>query len=123
MKKEKERQVNKINCPECDHTFEIDDNSYAKILQQVQTNEFNKLVDERVEKEKSINHEKLKVIEAKHKVELDEVVRQRDEKHKTEHTKTKHQIPLQDTLYLTKQESNQKNYFPVQALLHLEPQK
>ena len=42
--------MNKINCPECNHTFEIDDNSYAKILQQVQTNEFNKLVDERVEK-------------------------------------------------------------------------
>ena len=28
-------------------------------------------------KRKSINHEKLKVIEAKHKVELDEVTRQR----------------------------------------------
>ena len=76
--------MNKINCPECNHTFEIDDNSYAKILQQVQTDEFNKQVDEGVKKEKSLNAERLKVIEEKHKSELVELERKKDAQHKLE---------------------------------------
>ena len=44
--------MNKIKCPKCKETFEIDETSYAAILQQVRTEEFNNEIDSRLKIEK-----------------------------------------------------------------------
>ena len=65
-KKRKERKINmnKIVCPHCHNTFEIDNQDYASILNQVRDKEFEKQVklnDERKEKEKQDALELLKI--------------------------------------------------------------
>ena len=56
--------MNKIVCPHCHNTFEIDNQDYASILNQVRDKEFEKQVklnDERKEKEKQDALELLKI--------------------------------------------------------------
>ena len=56
--------MNKIVCPHCHNTFEIDNQDYAAILNQVRDKEFEKQVklnDERKEKEKEAALELLQV--------------------------------------------------------------
>ena len=40
--------LNKIVCPECNSAFSMDDSHYAKISQQVRTQEFNDELDKKV---------------------------------------------------------------------------
>ena len=62
--------MHEIKCPSCGKTFKVDETSYAAILAQVHTQEF----DEEI-------HEKLKQIEQQHKTELE----LQEEKLKSEH--------------------------------------
>lgn len=62
--------MHEIKCPSCGKTFKVDETSYAAILSQVHTQEF----DEEI-------HEKLKQIEQQHKTELE----LQEEKLKSEH--------------------------------------
>ena len=62
--------MHEIKCPNCNKTFKVDEASYAAILSQVHTQEF----DEEI-------HEKLKQIEQQHKTELE----LQEEKLKSEH--------------------------------------
>ena len=52
--------MNEIKCPNCGEMFQLDGNSYADILNQVRTNEFNKEISER-----------LQMAEEKHKTEAE----------------------------------------------------
>ena len=64
LRKERKLNMNKIVCPHCHNTFEIDNQDYASILNQVRDKEFEKQVklnDERKEKEKQDALELLKI--------------------------------------------------------------
>ena len=44
LRKERKLNMNKIVCPHCHNTFEIDNQDYASILNQVRDKEFEKQV-------------------------------------------------------------------------------
>ena len=90
--------MNKIVCPHCHNTFEIDNQDYAAILNQVRDKEFEKQVklnDERKEKEKEAALELLQV-------------KMNNEKALTLKEKDNEIKKLQDTLKSIEQESESK---------------
>ena len=90
--------MNKIVCPHCHNTFEIDNQDYAAILNQVRDKEFEKQVklnDERKEKEKEAALELLQV-------------KMNNEKALTLKKKDNEIKKLQDTLKSIEQESESK---------------
>lgn len=90
--------MNKIVCPHCHNTFEIDNQDYAAILNQVRDKEFEKQVklnDERKEKEKEASLELLQV-------------KMNNEKALTLKEKDNEIKKLQDTLKSIEQESESK---------------
>ena len=90
--------MNKIVCPHCHNTFEIDNQDYAAILNQVRDKEFEKQVklnDERKEKEKEAALELLQV-------------KMNNEKTLTLKEKDNEIKKLQDTLKSIEQESKSK---------------
>ena len=54
--------MNEITCPKCQKSFEIDENSYASIVQQVRTEEFKKELNSRLKIEKEKFDKDLEII-------------------------------------------------------------
>lgn len=64
--------MNEITCPNCKEIFKIDPKGYAAILNQVHNNEFDKALKERLEKA-------LELAEAKHKITLQDSLKEKDD--------------------------------------------
>lgn len=54
--------MNNIKCPHCGTVFTINETEYSQLLAQVRSNEFDKEIHDRLEKEKALLEEKSKMI-------------------------------------------------------------
>ncbi|MGX8835036.1 DUF2130 domain-containing protein [Amedibacillus sp. YH-ame6] len=70
--------MHEIKCPNCGTTFTIDEVSYAEILQQVRTQEFQQEVLEKVEQMKLQHQSELSLLEEKAKHELHQTLFEKD---------------------------------------------
>ncbi|MDR1781960.1 MAG: DUF2130 domain-containing protein [Bacilli bacterium] len=59
--------MNEIKCPNCGQIFTIDEANYAKILEQVRTNEFNKDLTKQLNEKENIFQQKIKLLEEQNK--------------------------------------------------------
>ncbi|MBR3220418.1 DUF2130 domain-containing protein [Candidatus Saccharibacteria bacterium] len=72
--------MHEIKCPNCHKTFKVDESSYAAILQQVKTQEFNDELHERLAQLESQHRSELKLVKAEAKNELQEELSEKDAK-------------------------------------------
>ena len=66
--------MSEIRCPKCQKSFEIDENSYASIVQQVRTEEFNKELNSRLKIEKEKFDKDLEIIKREQIEEKDKAI-------------------------------------------------
>lgn len=70
--------MNEIKCPHCHKVFTVDESSYADILSQVRTKEFNEEVHEKLEQIKNQHKSELELIEEKTKNSFDKQILQKE---------------------------------------------
>lgn len=70
--------MNEIKCPHCHKVFTVDESSYADILNQVRTKEFNEEVHEKLEQIKNQHKSELELIEEKTKNSFDKQILQKE---------------------------------------------
>ncbi|HFP6571767.1 DUF2130 domain-containing protein [Enterococcus faecalis] len=70
--------MNEIKCPHCHKVFTVDESSYADILNQVRTKEFNEEIHEKLEQIKSQHTSELALMEEKTKNSFDKQLLQKD---------------------------------------------
>jgi len=70
--------MNKIKCPHCQQEFEIDESSYASILSQVRTQEFNEEIHEKLSQKDQQYKTELKIQEEKLRNEFQQKLSEKD---------------------------------------------
>lgn len=55
--------MNQIKCPHCGKEFTIDESSYAEILNQIRTKEFNEEIHEKLDQIKKQHQGEIKLLE------------------------------------------------------------
>ena len=70
--------MNEIKCPNCGTTFKVDESSYAAILAQVRTKEFNQEIHDRLAEAEKQHEDSLKLAEEKAKNSLMEELSEKD---------------------------------------------
>lgn len=78
MSKDKENKMSQIKCPNCGTEFTIDEASYAEILSQVRTKEFNKEIHEKLEQVSMQHKSDLEFKSEQAKNELDKKISEKD---------------------------------------------
>lgn len=71
--------MNQIKCPHCGKQFTIDESSYAEILKQVKTEEFNQEIHEKLEQLKNQNEKDLIIVRQKAETEFNSQLALRDQ--------------------------------------------
>ncbi len=70
--------MNEIKCPHCHKVFTVDESSYADILNQVRTKEFNEEIHEKLEQIKNQHSSELALVEEKTKNSFDKQLLQKE---------------------------------------------
>ena len=70
--------MHQIKCPHCSKEFTIDEASYADILNQVRTKEFNDEIHEKLDQNKSQHQSELALIEEKANNTLDKIIAEKE---------------------------------------------
>lgn len=70
--------MNIIRCPHCNQEFEIDDSSYASILNQIRTHEFDKEVHEKIEQAEEQHKKDIKLLEQQYSNQTQQEIAKKD---------------------------------------------
>jgi hypothetical protein len=69
-----------IKCPNCHTSFEVDENCYNSVVQQIKNAEFQKEIEARLEQERRLYEENVRFLEEKLKSEQSKVIADKDKK-------------------------------------------
>ena len=69
--------MSEITCPHCESKFNIDDVSYSNILKQVHNQEFDKLVNERINSAEKEHHSALTLHKKNAELELEKTINEK----------------------------------------------